>query len=221
MSYAVARINTNDYMELANLTDQSKQEYCDRHGYKFFKGQDKDMVIITKPFSVKMNFNKMHYVLKILKENPDIEWLLFCESDAMITNMTVRIEDKIDNNYHFIIPVDRLNLNAGNWLIRNSLEAIAYFERIYSMANEYGGKEWAEQQAIIDTIEEYSDIVKVVPQKYMNCYEPQIYDYADVSMDLFGESGVWEPGDWILHWPGIREQVRIERAKEISKLIVR
>jgi spore coat polysaccharide biosynthesis protein SpsF (cytidylyltransferase family) len=42
--YAVARINTDDYMELATLTDQSKQEYCDRHGYTFFKGQDQDLM---------------------------------------------------------------------------------------------------------------------------------------------------------------------------------
>jgi galactosyl transferase GMA12/MNN10 family len=219
--YAVARINTDDYMELATLTDQSKQEYCDRHGYKFFKGQDRDLTIVTKPFSVKMNFNKMSYVLRLFKENPDIEWLLFCESDAMITNHTIRIEDRIDNDYHFIMPVDRLNLNAGNWLIRNSPEARAYFEHLYSMAEEYGEKEWAEQQAMIDTIEQYQDIVKIVPQKYMNCYEPAIYDYADVRYDLFGNPGWWEPGDWIVHWPGIREQVRIERAKQLLTQIVK
>lgn len=219
--FAVARINTHDYMELANETDPSKQEYCDRHGYKFFKGHDEDFTIVTKPFSVKMNFNKMSFVLRVFKENPEIEWLLFCESDAMITNQTIRIEDKIDNDYHFIIPVDRLNLNAGNWLIRNSPEARAYFERLYSMAEEYGEKEWGEQQAIIDTIEEFQDIVKIVPQKYMNCYEPQIYDYADVRYDLFGQPGWWEQGDWIVHWPGIVEQVRIQRAKELTKLIVK
>jgi galactosyl transferase GMA12/MNN10 family len=219
--YAVARINTNDYMGLANLTDPSKQEYCDKHGYKFFKGSDDDFTVITKPYSGIMNFNKMSFVLKILKENPEIKWLLFCETDAMITNMNIPIEDKIDDDYHFIISVDRLNINAGNWLIRNSPEAIAYFEHIYSMREAYKDKEWVEQQAIIDTVEQFQDIIKIVPQKHLNCYEPQIYDYADVRYDLLGNPGWWEPGDWIVHWPGIVEDVRKQRAVELSKLIVR
>jgi hypothetical protein len=219
--YAVARINTDDYMDLANLTDPSKQEYCDRHGYKFFKGNDSDFTVITKPYTGVMNFNKMSFVLKVFEENPEIKWLLFCETDAMITNQTIRIEDKIDDDYHFIISVDRLNLNAGNWLIRNSPEARAYFERIYSMREEYKDKEWVEQQALIDTVEEFQDIIKIVPQKYLNCYEPWMYDYADVRYDLFGNPGWWEPGDWIVHWPGIRELPRIERAKQMQELIVK
>ena len=110
--YAVASMNTADYQDLSDLTDAPKQEYCLRHGYKFFVGREEDLVLKTTPYSAYMNFNKMYYVLKLFKENPDIEWLLFNECDAMITNLTTRIEDKIDNNYHFIIPVDRLNINA-------------------------------------------------------------------------------------------------------------
>jgi hypothetical protein len=160
-----------------------------------------------------MNFNKMYYVLKLFKENPDIEWLLFCESDAMITNLNIRIEDQIDNDYHCIVAVDRLNLNAGNILIRNSEQGRSYFEMIYSKAEEYRNTEWAEQQVMIDTIEEYQDIVKIVPQKYMNSYVPEIYDYCDVRRDIFGNSGVWESGDWIVHFPGIRHSVRKDYAQ--------
>ena len=219
--YGVARINTDDYMDLANLTDPSKQEYCDRHGYKFFKGSDEDFTVITKPYTGVMNFNKMSFVLKIFKENPEIEWLLFSETDAMITNLNTLIEDKIDNDYHFIITVDRLNINAGNFLIRNSPEARTYFEHIYSLREAYKDKEWVEQQAIIDSLDEFADIIKIVPQKHMNCYEPEIYDYADVRYDLLGNPGWWEQGDWIVHWPGIREEVRIQRAKDLAALIVR
>ena len=219
--YAVASMNTADYQDLSDLTDAPKQEYCLRHGYKFFVGREEDLVLKTTPYSAYMNFNKMYYVLKLFKENPDIEWLLFNECDAMITNLTTRIEDKIDNNYHFIIPVDRLNINAGNFLIRNSKEGRAYFEMIVSKAEEYRNAEWAEQQVIIDTIEEYSNIVKLVPQRYMNSYEPAIYDYCDARFDIFGNSGAWEPGDWIVHWPGTHKHIRLARATALQEQITR
>jgi hypothetical protein len=208
-------------MALANLTDPCKQEYCDRHGYQFFRGQDKDFVYWSDPYTAYMNFNKFHYVMTVFKENPEIEWALFCESDAMITNHTIKIEDRIDNNYHFMITVDRLNINAGNFLIRNSEQGRGYFQYLLDRAEEYKDHIWGEQQAIIDSVDKFQDIIKILPQKYMNSYEPQIYDYCDTRVDILGEWTVWEPTDWIVHWPGIREEVRIERAKVINNLITK
>ena len=161
--HAVASINTADYQDLADLTDAPKIEYCNRYGYEFF-------VLKETKYSPIMGFNKIAYVLDIFKQRPDIEWLLFSECDAMITNLSISIDDKIDPDYHFILPVDRLNLNSGNFLARNSPEGRAYLQMIVDSEPEYVNRDWAEQQVIIDTIEEYSDIVKIVPQRYMNSY---------------------------------------------------
>ena len=212
--HAVASLHDANYSDLAALTDQSKQEYCDRHGYQFH-------VLTEMKYSTITGFNKIHFALDIFNRHPDIEWLLFSECDAMITNQTIRIEDRIDNNYHFIVPVDRLNLNSGNFLARNTTEGRAYLQMIIDKEVEYQTVEWAEQQVIIDTIEEYQTIVKIVPQKYMNSYEPEIYDYCDARFDILGNSGAWEPGDWIVHWPGTYKPTRIERATTHLALITR
>ena len=212
--YAVASINTEDYQDLADLTDAPKQEYCERYGYEFH-------VLKETRYSPIMGFNKIHYVLDIFKQRPDIEWLLFSECDAMITNMTVRIEHRIDNDYHFIVPVDRLNINSGNFLARNSEPGRAYLQMIIDKEEEYKTESWAEQQVIIDTFPDLSSIVKLVPQRDMNSYEPHIYDYCDASRDIMGNSGAWEPGDWIVHWPGTYKPTRIARATELSKQIIR
>jgi len=212
--HAVASLHDANYADLAALTNQSKKEYCDRHGYQFY-------VLTEMKFSTITGFNKIHFALEILLAHPEIEWLLFSECDAMITNQTIRIEDRIDNNYHFIVPVDRLNLNSGNFLIRNSSEGLSYLRMIIAKEQEYQEVEWAEQQVIIDTIEQYQDIVKIVPQKYMNSYEPEIYDYCDARFDILGNSGAWEPGDWIVHWPGTHKPTRLERANTHLPLITR
>ena len=212
--HAVASLHDANYSDLAALTDQSKQEYCDRYGYQFH-------VLTEMKYSTITGFNKIHYALDLFKQHPEIEWLLFSECDAMITNQTIKIEDRIDDDYHFIVPVDRLNLNSGNFLVRNSEEGRAYLQMIIDREESYKTVEWAEQQVIIDSIEEYQNIVKIVPQKYMNSYEPQIYDYCDARFDILGNSGAWEPGDWIVHWPGTYKPTRLERANAHLPLIVR
>ena len=211
--HAVASLHDANYQDLAELTDSPKQEYCDLHGYRFF-------VLDNLRYSAITGFNKIHYTLEIFNNNPDIEWLLFSECDAMITNFTVRIEDRINDDYHFIVPVDRLNINSGNFLARNTEQGRAYLQMIIDKESEYQDHEWAEQQVIIDTIEQYQHIVQIVPQRYMNSYEPEIYDYCDASKDILGNSGAWESGDWIVHWPGTHKPIRIARATHhLSNLI--
>lgn len=212
--HAVASINTPDYQDLADLTDATKIEYCNRYGYQFF-------VLKETKYSSIMGFNKIHFVRDIFNQNSDLDWLLFSESDAMITNMTISMPEKFDSDYHFIIPVDRLNLNAGNFLVRNSAQGRDYLDMILSKESDYLEEPWAEQQVIIDTIEDYQDIVKIVPQRYMNSYEPHIYDYCDASLDIFGNSGAWQQGDWIVHWPGTYKPNRINRAMALTPLIIR
>lgn len=212
--HAVASLHDANYSDLAALTDQSKQEYCDRYGYQFH-------VLTEMKYSTITGFNKIHYALDLFKQHPEIEWLLFSECDAMITNQTIKIEDRVDNDYHFIVPVDRLNLNSGNFLVRNSEQGRAYLQMIIDREESYKTVEWAEQQVIIDSIEEYQNIVKIVPQKYMNSYEPEIYDYCDARFDILGNSGAWEPGDWIVHWPGTYKPTRLQRANIHLPLILK
>jgi hypothetical protein len=212
--HAVASLHDANYSDLAALTNQSKKEYCDRYGYQFH-------VLTEMKYSTITGFNKIHYALDLFQQHPEIEWLLFSECDAMITNQTIKIEDRIDDDYHFIVPVDRLNLNSGNFLIRNSEQGRAYLQMIIDQEESYKNVEWAEQQVIIDSIEEYQNIVKIVPQKYMNSYEPEIYDYCDARFDILGNSGAWEPGDWIVHWPGTYKPTRIQRANAHLPLILK
>ena len=223
--YAVVSMSTKSIDDLASQTDGLKREYCERNGYEFFAIRDEDFVVWTTPYSSFMDWNKAFYLDKLFAARPDIEWILLSEADATITNMTVRMEDKIDNNYHAIIPVDRLTLNGGNVLIRNSDIGRKYIKMMVDKCDSYrddqspDGKlkdKWGLQQVMIDTLDEWQQYIKIVPQKYMNSYEPQIYDYADVSKDVLGTSGVWEQGDWIIHWPGIRHNVRLERVKRLE-----
>lgn len=214
MTHAVASINLDNYQDLADLTDAPKREYCERYGYKFF-------VLKENKYSPVMGFNKIHYSLEILKENPDVEWLLFSECDATITNLTIPMEDKINNDYHVIFPIDRLDINSGNYLVRNSEQGRGYLQMIIDLEPQYLNDVWAEQRVIIDTIKDNLNIVKLVPQYYMNSYQQKGYDYCNVAFDILGNRGEWQSGDWIVHWPGAYKPIRIALAKEMLEQIIR
>ena len=117
--------------------------------------------------------------------------------------------------------MDRLNINAGNFLARNSEQGRAYLQMIVDSEEKYKNAEWAEQQVIIDTVDQYPNTVKIVAQREMNSYEPEIYDYCDARFDILGNPGHWESGDWIVHWPGTYLPTRLERAQAMNKRIIR
>ena len=219
--YAVVSMSTSNIKDLSDLTDAPKQEYCQRHGYEFFNIGDDEIGTMTEPWSFSMDWHKPNYVLELFNKRPDIEWALVTEADATITNLTIPMEDKVDNDFHCIVPVDRLNINSGNLLIRNSEQGRAYLQAMINdganyLTNTTNNPIFGLQLWIVDTIDKFADIVKIVPQKYMNSYERDIYDYCDVSTDIMGTSGLWTQGDWIVHWPGIRHEVRLARAGSLE-----
>lgn len=206
--FGVATFNLPNYKELADITDSSKIEYCQRHGYSFYALRD-------STYCPDLGYNKIYFTLNLFKNFSDLEWLLFSECDAMITNQSIGIENKIDNNFHFIITMDVNGINSGNFLARNTREGRDYLQMIIDQYR----PGLTEQEAISNTYRHYPKIVKSVPQRYMNSYEC-LYG-QDIRKDFEGNPGEWQSGDWIVHWPGLGLQNRFNRATEFIKLIVK
>jgi galactosyl transferase GMA12/MNN10 family len=220
--YAVVSLCTSNLNDLGSLTDSLKKEYCQQHGYEFFNIGDEFIGDRTEPWSFSMDWYKPKFLLKLFNERPDILWALVTEADATITNLTIPMEDKVDNDYHVIAPTDRLSINSGNLLIRNSPEGRDYLQAMIDDASKYltnttNNPIFGLQLWMVDTLDKHSDIIKIVPQRHMNSYEDGIYDYCDIRTDILGTPGAWVRGDWIIHWPGIQHQVRLDRASKLEQ----
>lgn len=204
--YAVLSLNDEKYQPLADLTwTKNKQIYCERHGYlginktSGFKG------------NIPIGFEKIAFVLDVLNEHPEVEWLWWTGSDAMITNHTIRIEDKIDNNYDLIIATDCNEINNDSFLLKNSDWSKKYMQQIYDLIPQYKNHYFYEQQAMIDTYFENKDHIKLVPQRYLNAYMNELYPHQ-IKYDLLGNDGTWQKGDWLIHWPGTGLDLRLKLA---------
>ena len=213
--YVLATMHESSYSDLAAVTcDKNKVPYCERHGY--------ELAVKTDEWSDVIYFDKIQYLIDILENNPDVKWIWWLDCDALITNFNKKIEDYVDDNYHIIISTDVNGINCGSFFVKNSPQALEWLHMILDHKERYKIKKWdnPEQTPMIMTYIKYRDWIKLVPQKEINSYNyALLYPTLD-NHDMLGVVGEWEPGDWVLHWPGIPNQLRLQIAAKVVPQIV-
>jgi hypothetical protein len=206
--YAIVSMFNEPHFELAKHTwFNNKDKYATHHGYKAFAKMDN--------FSLEaVHFDKFVHILQVLNDNPDLAWVWWLDNDAMITNYNLKIEDVVDDSYDIIMATDIASLNTGSFFVKNSENSRVWLEDMISKRKDYlNDKKWFDQQCVIDTYVTYKDIIKLVPQRTINSYDYKMYGVNGV--DMLGNDGQWQRGDWVVHWPGLDNRIRVQLALRI------
>lgn len=209
---AVVSLFNERHADLAELTwKNNKVRYAEKHGYLALAKTDN--------FSVEqVHFDKFTHLLDVMAAHPEVDWVWWLDNDAMITNFDVRVEDLVDNNYHVIMPTDIAALNTGSFIVRNSAQSREWLEFLLSKKAEYrNDKKWFEQQAVIDFYPKFQHLFKIIPQQWLNSYDYKMYNVEGI--DLLGQDGQWYPGDFVIHWPGLPNNTRIQLAQQYQQFI--
>jgi hypothetical protein len=242
MRVIVLTLWTGNYAPLAQITSKNKKEYCDLHGYTFVEK--------TSDFKFEhTGFEKIYQALQLLKNN-ECDLLLWCGTDTFITNYKIKITDLIDDEHDFFVTTDANAINSDCFIIKNTPKAIEFFQEIIANYNRYIRHLWAEQQAIIELTHiihdenfvvckencgkpKYAHITKILPQHTINSYNYKMYPYHNFhgtpasiahyqkGQDFYGNRGQWQPGDFMIHWPGTILDHRINLANEYNQYIVK
>ena len=210
MTYAIISMHTPDYQPLADYTwTQNKLEYAERWGHKAH--------CMTDGFTLPKNEvggEKIFLFRRYFDANPDVEWIWWLETDTYITNYTLDMREYCDNDYHFVIGTDGNGLNAGSFFLRNSPEGNAYLNWLIEQWPKYRTHYFYEQQAMIDSLDmpEWRPLIKVEPQCLFNSHDcwPNHY-LPGFGYDKLGSRAWWEPGDFVVHWPGSSLETRLGR----------
>ena len=215
----VTTLHTDNYQSLADVTlEQNKREYCRIHGYPLIVKSDN---WTYEPRAI--GFEKIGLVREALTRFPECSWVFFTECDAMITNFKTKLEQFVDDRYHFILPADINGTNCGNFLIRNSEIGRAYLDSIEAAGAIYKNHPMYENQYIQDTVTGtfWRSVIKVVPQRLFNSYDyTTMPKYAHVAHnDALGVNGQWQPGDFMIHFPDKKLDERIQLATEYLKKV--
>lgn len=209
---AIVSIFNDKHKDLADLTwYNNKVKYAEKHGYIASAK--------TADFSPEqVHFDKFVHLLDVMEKNPNVDWVWWLDNDAMITNFDIRVEDLVDADYHVIMPTDIAALNTGSFIVRNSPQAKEWLNFLLSKKQEYkNDKKWFEQQAVIDFYPKFQELFKIIPQQWLNSYDYRMYNVEGI--DLLGQDGQWYPGDFVIHWPGMANDARVQLANQIQQYI--
>ena len=218
MKFALVTAYNEAYRPLADITwDQNKKLYAQKWAYDTYEVTEGFNSIEDIPWS------RARKIIDLL-ESGKYDWVHAVGCDTMITNFNVRLEDLADNNYDFIIATDCFNINNDSFLARNTKNCIDWLKHLDNLQYDYCGKHpWNDQQCMIDNIERLGNGLKIVPQRLINSYDydqypgsiPHIY-----KKDIFGNDGQWQPGDFLIQWPGIPNNRRIPLAQQMLTQII-
>jgi hypothetical protein len=201
-----------EYNAAVRTSTENKEQYCKKHGYDFFCGTES--LDTTRSFS----WTKIKLLLNVMATGKH-KWIFWTDADSLIMNDSIRLEEFIDPDHDFILPGDYhavdpseltpewqqmaphvVNINAGEFFLRNSPWSIAFLEECYNKT-EFVQHSWWEQGAMTDlltTKSEYFEKVKLVPYRLMNSLP------VGHSIGPSFTPTAYERGDFILHFPGTR-----------------
>jgi hypothetical protein len=203
MKYVVTSWHTEDWKDLADLTDANKEEYCKRHNYGFIVKKE-------PPWNVSHDTNKgndrawerPYAILAAMKKWPECEWVLFSDCDAVITNMTITLDRIVDNRFHIVVAADVNGINCGNILVRNSEIGKSFCEAMIASLPAYRDHPMMENQWIqeMTTGTYWRKWAKIAPQRIFNSYDySTLPQYTPPVNDALGVPGDWQTGDFIIH----------------------
>ncbi len=248
MSFVLVTVNDYTYKPLADITvEQNRKIYCEKHGYTLYHLEDGGESIIGKPVKageppipddhIPIGWSKIYAIRKAMQLYPNAEWIFSSETDCMITNMDIKLENIIqkyaDPNTHFMVPADCNGTNCGNMLIKNTDMGKSFINTIIAGLPVYRHWYLFENQLIQDLLvgshlEEsgmkpggsamWSRISKILPQRVMNSYDyknsPRLMR-RNTYNDILGTDGQWQGGDFLIQWAGTDLTFRMDAAKKM------
>lgn len=192
----------DDWPELASISEPGKAEYCKRHGYDF-----------VPQVTDYHGFRRMQLVAEVL---PHYDMVLSVDSDALIMNHTIKAERLYREGKGIVISEDMFGVNDGVFAVFNTPLAkqfiAAYLGLGLNPNNHHDSQQMFTYVAMIDL---YRDCIAKVPQTDLNSYRNDLYGRPSYF------TGTYNPGDWILQFPGMSNTDRMPHMREALKDVIR
>jgi hypothetical protein len=195
------------FSDLLKITNASKEEYCETHGYDFYcrtEGIRTDRAI---------GWEKIQIICDHIDK---YDYIFYVECDAMIMNHTIRIENLIDDNYDITTSIHKnaneYEINAGVLLIKCSEWSKNFLNKLCKK-EEFHHHNWAEQAAIINELKTNTETrkhFKFVSNRYFNSYAHKWYPEDNFQI-----------GDFVLHAAGSSNDYRFQLFNEMKNYIIK
>lgn len=205
--------------QMAALTVPNKIQYCNRHGYAYHE----------EPWRGELfpGFERLPVLIYLLKCGY-FDWVFWLGTDALITNLSRKLEELVDENHGMIMATDFTQIQMDSFLCQPKHGTIELLEAVWARRENPIGP-WYEQSTLEHFMHEkrFRHTVKIVPQRRMNAYKHKWYsEWKSINsrvnhrLDCLGTDGEWQVGDFVFHIPGRPLETKMQALREIIPLIM-
>ena len=167
MKAAVVTTHDDNYKILADLTwEGNRVRYAQKNGYGALAKTNN----FTQPI---IGWEKIAWCLEIMNSS-DYELLHFSGTDTLITNWHIPLTEFLYDGFSVTIATDFNGIQADSFVIRNNQDGKNWLQMIMDKQQQYSRHPYFEQGVMMESYPDYRDVVKVVPQRYLNAYHYQI-----------------------------------------------
>jgi hypothetical protein len=192
--------------KFANVCNVSKEEYCKKWGLTFISHEIRD-IEETHPA-----WQKLQILIDHINLN-QYDYIVWLDSDIIITNYNFDIRTLFDDKYALIFPEDwhapegydpKGRLFSSCSIIINcktsfSLEILNESNKLTEFKN-YGCWDQSALFTVINGNEHYNDLVHRVPRRILNAVDPLV---GTIDKGRPKATEPWQPGDFLVHLTGL------------------
>jgi galactosyl transferase GMA12/MNN10 family len=198
----------DDFRKSLSKALDSKKKYCENKGYEYILGDEK-FWDRERPIP----WSKIPFLLNVLENSKDGEFIFLSDADVYITNMDFDIDKSIvpllPLGKDLLMTIDSCgHINDGNILIRNSSWSRDFWKRV-SEQTDLLYHPWWENAAVIKLLEQNStDFTKTEITNKCTLFNAYIQGLEGMPL--------WKPGDFLVHFAGIYD---VKRMNEFMDMI--
>jgi len=184
------------FIKMSNFASKVNGDYCQKHGYGFRvyrEGFDNE----RHP-----SWSKILFVRDTLKDYP---WVMWVDSDAIVTNPDIQLTRFIDDRYMMVVGKQNWNvpvwnkINFGIFLVKNEPDVGDFFDKVWDDFSRPGREGWEQDGVrLLISSEPYKSRVKVVCRRDFNSLIP--HEFLRLDKGINWETEVWQKGDFIAHY---------------------
>ncbi len=210
MKFVVATAHDAGYAEMAAITLPTVEQYCKRHGYELYYDPNVDS---RETDACKIRIFCDLYASGRFQGDDRFFWI---DTDALVMNSEIHLDElaAIMQDYHYMVGYDANGINTGTWMARFTSHADHYLRVSRSQSIGMG---WADQVGLLQTALQapFCEWVRTIPGKYMNAMPYELYGWD--SWPHKNEINNYEPGDFVLHLPGIEHEARLKMLRDYAQ----
>jgi len=197
MKIAISTIWNSDFKEIAEITIPVMEEYCRRHGYTL-------CAQASVQYPPDIVWSRLDMICPLLETH---DYAVHMDADVLITNLSIRFEDIAVERGRNIATSENGIINDGVFI--------------------WGDKVWPRLLSSPEIRREHSSPQDAINSKYGSLMNIKHVEPRTMNSILNAEYGLenplseWQPGDFVVHLPGMGNARRVEVLKEMLSKIQR